>query len=166
MLAVHGVSIAAEIDIGFELAKIRQHTTPVPAFGTGARPVIVIGGRATQRHHAHHRTTAAEHTRLREPGRRGVYMRAPMTFEAIPEIRFIEIRRWIHAGDIGRLSARPHIAPCFKQQNRMRRTFSEAASNHATGGTAANDDGVEAGSHAGILTVESRVHAGRQRPTS
>ena len=90
--AVLAVQFAAEIKVRFELAEIRQHAVPTPAVGTRARPLVVIGRRAAQRDHAHHRAAAAKYAPLLKAGRRRGLARAPMRFQTVPEVGLVEVR--------------------------------------------------------------------------
>ena len=77
--------------------------------GARARPLVVIGRRAAQRDHAHHRAAAAEHARLRKAGRRRSLARAPMRFKTAPEIGLVEVRRRINVWQCRRA---PRPAAC------------------------------------------------------
>ena len=139
--------LAAEVLVGLELAEERQHVVPAPAGGAKLLPFGVVVGRAAERHHAHHRGAAAHDAALRIAGERRIAGEPPVHLQLRPEIGGVVVGRRIGIEHVGGLAAGRRVAAGFEQQHGMARARREPVRQHAAGGAAADDDGVETVGH-------------------
>ena len=145
--AVGAVHAAGEVLVGLELAEERQHVVPAPAGRARLLPFGVVVGRAAKRHHAHHRGAAAHDAALRIAGERRIAGEPPVHLQLRPEIVGVVVGRRIGIEHVGGLAAGRRVAAGFEQQHGMARARGEPVGQHAAGGAAADDDGVETFGH-------------------
>ena len=141
--AVAAVHAAAEVEIVLELLEERQHVVPAPAGGAKLLPFGVVVRRAAERHHPHDRGAAAHDATLRIAGQRRIAGEPPVHLQLRPEIGGVVVGRRIGIEHVGGLAAGRRVAAGFEQQHGMARARREPIRQHAAGGAAADDDGVE-----------------------
>ena len=140
---VAAVRFACEIEIGFKLPEIGQHALPVPPGRAQPLPLVVVVGRAAQRHHAHHARAAAHHAGLVEAGGVGSVPGAPVRLQRRPHVALVVVGGGIHIEDVGRLVSRCGVGARFEQQHGNAGVGRQAVGHHAARRAAADNDEVE-----------------------